>query len=145
MLPLVIALLLQASDPAAAQPREPDQPADAAQPAEPAPAQPAEPAPAKPPVITNPEWAAQPSEADIAKAYPGAGGLVSAGYVTLACRVTGDGGLAPCEVVSEAPGYVGFGSAALKLSSKYRMKPTTEDGRYVAGAVVLLAIQFPRR
>jgi periplasmic protein TonB len=121
MLSLLIAVLLQAAPPAT-----------------PAPAPP-------PPVIANPDWISQPSPEEIAKVYPGAGGLVSPGSATLSCKVTAEGALAGCQVISEQPGYVGFSSAALKLSGKFRMKPTTADGKSVAGGVVQVPIQFPGR
>jgi len=102
----------------------------------------AAPAPAQPVVIANPEWVSQPGADDIARVYPGAGGLVSPGSATLSCKVTADGGLAACQVVGEQPAWVGFGTAALRLSGQFRMKPTSRDGRPVAGGTVRIPIRF---
>lgn len=47
-----------------------------------------------------------------------------AGRVVLVCKVTDFGVLAHCKVREETPQGEGFGKAALKLSSKIKMRPT---------------------
>ena len=96
--------------------------------------------------LPEPEWASTPTSEEIAQAYPGAGGLVSEGQATLSCKLTPEGGLTACEVVSEYPHYVGFGAAALKLASKYQANMTPEDKPPPSpGATVQVDVQFPHR
>ena len=61
------------------------------------------------------------------------------------CRVTEQGTLADCSVVSEDPPGEGFGEAALKLSGGFRMEPKTADGQSVKGAVIVIPIRFTPR
>jgi len=45
-------------------------------------------------------------------------------------------------VVSEDPGDQDFGSAALRMSKLFKMKPMTRDGAPVAGGQVRIPIRF---
>ena len=81
-----------------------------------------------------------------ASAFDCAGGLVSAGAATLSCKIAAEGALSACEVVSESPHYVGFGSAALKLAPKYRVNMTPEGKPAPpVGSTVQVDVQFPHR
>lgn len=97
---------------------------------------------APPPRIEKPDWAALPSADDIARLIPFAAERGVKGAVMLECRVTAEGRLEACAVVSEDPPGEGFGSAALAMAGKFRMKPKTLDGLPVAGAVVRVPIKF---
>jgi TonB family protein len=67
------------------------------------------------------------------------------GLVRLRCRVNADGTLSDCSVPFEAPRGYDFARAALEIAPYFRMKPTTPDGRSVAGGVVVIPIQWRLR
>jgi TonB family protein len=84
----------------------------------------AQPAADVPPGVSDPEWLAEPSFEDRAKAYPPAAlakGL--SGRTTLRCKVNADGALADCALASETPAGMGFGAASLALAGKFHLKP----------------------
>src|ERR1700761_3259372 len=89
--------------------------------------------------IQAPTWVRLPSGNDLSLVYPeaarkwGVGGLVR-----IRCRVTSDGFLEACSVLDETPPGKGFGAAALRLTSKFRMSSNTPDGQPVGGAVVMI-------
>ena len=66
----------------------------------------------------------------------------TAGRATISCTVTAKGTLTSCSVVSEDPGDMGFGDAALKMSKLFRMRPKTQDGAPVEGGQVTIPIRF---
>jgi protein TonB len=58
------------------------------------------------------------------------------------CSVNTNGTVAGCEILSENPPDQEFGSAALRLSRLFKMKPTTRDGVPVGGGKVIIPIGF---
>jgi TonB family protein len=82
-------------------------------------------------------WVEQPKVQDFLVTYPSEAVRQDvAGFAAVACRVTQDGRLNPCAVISEEPRNQGFDKAALALAAKYRMAPRLADGRPVANGVV---------
>jgi TonB family protein len=94
------------------------------------------------PVITNPDWLRKPSGDDFANVYPvkalkaGRGGKA-----TIACTVNTEGLLRDCKVTQEDPPGLGFGPAALVLSTAFLMKPPTMDGK-PSEATIVVPINF---
>ncbi|MCI3135574.1 energy transducer TonB family protein [Phenylobacterium aquaticum] len=64
------------------------------------------------------------------------------GYATISCLVDAGGALTDCAVVDEGPAGLGFGAAAVSLSSSFHMRPKTVDGAPVAGGDVRIPIRF---
>lgn len=97
----------------------------------------------RPSVVTNPDWLDRPSGADIAVVYPKAAmALRITGRATVSCQVDSYGALEGCRQDGAQPAGLGFGEAALALTSKFRMKPKTVDRRPVAGGEVRIPIRF---
>jgi protein TonB len=58
-------------------------------------------------------------------------------HSSIRCIVRTNGDLSDCQVVSEDPPGHGFGAAALKLSSRFHMKPAVRNGQPVEGIVTI--------
>lgn len=96
-----------------------------------------------PAVIRNPQWLSMPSARELSRAYPSrAERLGISGSATLSCTVSAQGKLNACQVVAETPAGEGFGAAALKLSTAFRMTPRTVDGQAVEGAQIRIPLLF---
>lgn len=95
------------------------------------------------PADQPPDWLKKPNAADLMMVWPTEAwkrGL--GGKAVIGCRVSAQGSLFDCVVVSESPEGVGFGNAALALSSQFLMKPAIRAGKPVAGSVVRIPISF---
>lgn len=64
------------------------------------------------------------------------------GRAIIECKVETDGTLSSCLLASEQPSNEGFGAAALKLSTFFRMKPQTLDGTPVKSSAVRIPVVF---
>jgi protein TonB len=101
------------------------------------------PEPPRPSVITNPDWQRKPSGEDIARYYPERAQRMNVeGRATISCQVSAKGTLESCSLVSEDPSDQDFGSAAMRMSKLFRMKPKTADGAPVEGGTVRIPIRF---
>lgn len=82
-------------------------------------------------------WVERPASLDLVTTYPpDAVRRDIEGFVALACRVTAEGRLSPCAVMTEQPRDEGFDKAALALAAKFRMAPRLADGRPAQGGVI---------
>lgn len=71
-------------------------------------------------MLDHPVWAQAASFDDLARAYPARGGGVE-GYALAHCKVMRDGSLWGCEPRKEEPADHGFGNAAVRLASRFRV------------------------
>jgi len=94
-------------------------------------------------ILRNPDWVRLPSPDDIAEAYPAKAAAAHVpGRATLSCVVGAAGDVERCTAIAETPSGIGFGDAALALSPLFRMKLLTLDSVPVAGARVIIPINF---
>ncbi len=101
------------------------------------------PEPPRPSVISNPDWLRKPSGDDIARYYPERASRMGVeGRAVLSCSVTAKGTLENCSVVSEDPSDQDFGSAAMRMSRLFKMKPKQADGAPVEGGTVRIPLRF---
>jgi protein TonB len=94
-------------------------------------------------LIVDPKWLSQPSADEMSRYYPERAidrGLT--GQATLFCSVVASGKLADCRVIDQTPAGAGFGDAALKLATFFRMSPRTVDGKPVDGGLTRISIAF---
>ncbi len=97
----------------------------------------------KPAMIGRPDWLRKPTPAQMSNAFPDRAlrGNIS-GTATLSCKVTAIGAVRDCTVLSETPSEYGFGTAALKVTKHFKMRPQTVDGQAVDGASVRIPMSF---
>ncbi len=94
-------------------------------------------------VISNPDWIRRPNGDDFAQYYPpSALERGTEGHSTMECTVTAQGTLTACVITEETPKGAGFGSATLRLASKFKMRPQTSDGSPVEGGKVIIPISW---
>src|SRR6185437_5889309 len=101
------------------------------------------PEPPRPSVITSPDWSRKPTGEEIARYYPERALRMNVeGRATIHCTVNARGTLDSCSVASEEPSDQDFGTAALKLSKLFKMKPQTKDSAPVDGGQINIPIRF---
>ena len=95
-------------------------------------------------VIASPDWTLLPDPALSGALYPAqaleAG--VASGVGQVDCRITADGKLGDCALLSEDPAALGFGAAALAATSQLRANLWTRDGQRAVGARVVVPLRF---
>lgn len=98
---------------------------------------------APPAIISRPEWTRRPDFNDFNRVMPQAAlDAGQQGTVGLSCRVSSQGRLDSCAVVSETPEGWGFGRAALRITPSFRMAARDQDGFPTAGRTVRFSITF---
>jgi TonB family protein len=98
---------------------------------------------ARAPALTQVQWVATPTGADIASVYPPtAVAAGKGGAVLLECQVQKEGSLGSCKVQIEDPVGLEFGAAALELAPLFKMAPMTAEGVAVEGRTVRIPILF---
>ena len=95
------------------------------------------------PAILDPVWLRRPSPAEVSDLYPElAADQDLEGEAVINCTVTALGALTSCKVAVERPAHHGFGTATLRLASRFRMRPTTRSGEPVAGRRVRIPVRW---
>ena len=98
---------------------------------------------AAPAVITQPDWVRKPDAEALSQHYPDiATEFGLDGYAVISCTVTAQGGLAGCHADIDRPAGIGFGRAAVEMSSLFEMKPQTLNGQPVDGGKINIPIRF---
>lgn len=94
-------------------------------------------------VISNPDWDEKPSGDDVARYYPELAAMKGLpGRAIISCAVRTDGRLEGCRIVTESPRGAGFGEAAVRMATLFKMKPKTRDGTPVEGGSVRIPFNF---
>jgi len=97
-------------------------------------------------VDSPPDWLRKPSPADLLAAWPKeALEKADDGTGVVRCKVSAQGGLFDCAVLSEKPEGSGFGSAALALTPQFLMRPAMKYGKPVAYDAVTIPVTFSHR
>ena len=92
--------------------------------------------------IASAAKAEEPGSAEVERYYPEQAQREEVeGAVDLRCVVTPEGRVTDCTVEREAPPGLGFGEAAIRLSSQFRMKPNPDMGPTERGTV-LIPVKF---
>lgn len=97
-------------------------------------------------VDVRPDWKKKPTADELLSVWPKAAmksGLV--GKALIHCKVSRQGALYDCLVVSESPAGAGFGGAALVLTPQLLMTPALKDGQPVEFDGVTIPINFDGR
>jgi TonB family protein len=95
------------------------------------------------PAIVDPVWVRRPSPAEVSNLYPElAADEDLEGEAVINCTVTALGALTSCKVAVERPAHHGFGTATLRLASRFRMRPTTRSGEPVAGRSIRVPVRW---
>lgn len=99
-----------------------------------------------PEVVKNPDWVSRPTFQQVTTYYPRlAERKQISGVAVVECVVMTNRTLANCRVPFEAPAGFGFGDAALKMTTQWRMTPQTRNGVPRDGAKIRVPIGFGAR
>jgi periplasmic protein TonB len=102
------------------------------------------PPPTDPPIVTRPEVRSGPTRDQIAAAMqPTARVIHQNGYATVSCRVAATGTAEDCQLEQESPTGRGFGPAAMKMTSLFRLRPKTVDGVPQDDGSITFVVVFP--
>ncbi|MDP1616049.1 MAG: energy transducer TonB [Phenylobacterium sp.] len=83
-----------------------------------------------------PDWLRMPTQAQLMAVFPTKAMQKGVdGEATIGCKVSLQGALFECIVLSEEPADLGFGQAAIALTPQFLMKPAMKDGQPVVGGV----------
>ncbi|KRA61856.1 hypothetical protein ASD79_07055 [Caulobacter sp. Root655] len=88
---------------------------------------------------SNADWMTKPTVYQLMGVYPVAARHrpPTTAKATITCKVNEEGFLRDCKPVFEAPENMGFGAAALQLSTLFRMKPKIRNGKPVETEVTI--------
>jgi len=93
-------------------------------------------------MVKEPIWDSAPSFDDMKAAWP-AGAKADAGHVSMRCRLTREGTVRQCQVLTETPRGQGFGKAARTVvAPRFTMRIDPASADKIAKAYVNLAIHF---
>ena len=94
--------------------------------------------------IGRPQWTALPTPADMAAVMPAAAAKagVYKARVVMECQVVAEGALAGCAAQTETPPGLGYGDAAIRLASAFRLSVWTDEGLPSIGGKVRVPIRF---
>lgn len=93
--------------------------------------------------IKAPDWEETPDADAVSRYFPNlANRLGLNGYAVITCDVNVQGRLTGCAVVTEAPRDLGFGAAAVSMSSIFKMRPKTLHDIPVDGGTVRIPLRF---
>jgi TonB family protein len=89
-------------------------------------------------------WAAVPTLAEMAAAFPDRAvkAKVDSGSVTLQCNITADGHLRACDVTSESPSGRGFGAAARTLAADFQAPTAPSGSPLLKNSAVIFTVGF---
>lgn len=94
-------------------------------------------------ILSNVSWAAAPSYAQVAAAYPQkAREKLTEGRATLTCRFKAEGRLADCQTTAEEPKGQGFATAARRLSETFVGPTNLVDGTPTEGIWTMIPFAF---
>jgi protein TonB len=91
--------------------------------------------------VTHPVWTSRPSASDLRRLYP-PGGKGITGQVAADCLIDESGRFTSCEIVSEEPAGLGFGTSTIELSKLFKMKLLDADGVAVPGRKLRLPVRW---
>jgi len=92
---------------------------------------------------SNPDWIRKPNGEEIANVFPKrALEKRIGGKATIRCKVSVEGFLDGCKVISESPQGMDFGGAGLQLAPQFRMSPKIRGGHAVPGGEVTIPITW---
>jgi TonB family protein len=92
-------------------------------------------------IVTDPIWLQRPPDTAYAQYRPKS--FNGAGSAAISCTITAEGALSDCKVTDEDPPGAGFGEAALRMSTLFRMRPRSFSHARVAGGTFVTRIRFP--